>query len=368
MYGPLWTQVHTMNRIGLSLLAILAAVVYTAAPVRAASCHGASHQITLTSGAASPGSGTTATAITFSVRYADSAGCAPAGITVTIAGAGIFPLTSSGTSFSTGVTYSRTLTLPAGSHPYSFSASSGEGAGLKTATFTSVSPAAVVIVAPTPRPTPVPTPRPTPVPTPVPAPVQPRPPPPPPATAPVVPAATPPPVTPTPVPSPSPTTAPSTSPAAGSPSGSPAASPAAAAGVKGTDTRASTLVAQESDNLPIYLGMAAAAAAIFVVVRRRRTADETPQPVPAVAASVRQAAAMVAQAPAEAVPAEAVPAVTPLPPMRELIPPVDSNLLRDPEEEDLGPRPDEEGVPRWLRPSVREARGANNELRHRNWN
>jgi hypothetical protein len=41
--------------------------------------------------------------------------------------------------------------------------------------------------------------------------------------------------------------------------------------------------------------------------------------------------------------------------MRELIPPVDPDLLRDPEEAS-GPAATEAGIPRWLRPSVRHAR------------
>jgi hypothetical protein len=41
--------------------------------------------------------------------------------------------------------------------------------------------------------------------------------------------------------------------------------------------------------------------------------------------------------------------------MRELIPPVDPNLLRD-ADDDPRPRADEADLPRWLRPSVRQAR------------
>jgi hypothetical protein len=49
------------------------------------------------------------------------------------------------------------------------------------------------------------------------------------------------------------------------------------------------------------------------------------------------------------------PTVTPLPPMRDLVPPVNVVKL----DEDGGrvePRPDEVDMPRWLRPSLREAR------------
>jgi hypothetical protein len=53
--------------------------------------------------------------------------------------------------------------------------------------------------------------------------------------------------------------------------------------------------------------------------------------------------------------AEEIPAVRPLPPMRDLVPPVDPHLL-DEGGDASPPRADEAGVPRWLRPSVREAR------------
>jgi hypothetical protein len=80
----------------------------------------------------------------------------------------------------------------------------------------------------------------------------------------------------------------------------------------------------------------------FVLVRRRRHTDEDPT-----LATVTAGSAAVADAP--------IPLITPLPPMRELIPPVDPNLLRDPDEMP-GPGPDEADLPRWLRPSVRKGR------------
>jgi hypothetical protein len=54
-----------------------------------------------------------------------------------------------------------------------------------------------------------------------------------------------------------------------------------------------------------------------------------------------------------------------LPPMRDLIPPIDYDLLRDPDAP-AGPAPDEIGVPRWLRPSVRSARFGE-VVRRRDW-
>jgi hypothetical protein len=142
----------------------------------------------LSAGKATPGTGTTATVFTFSVTYSDAKGCAPNWVRVTVNGVGTFPMTGGGTSYDTGVTFTRALKLPAGTHTYSFAASSGEGAGLQTTTLTSVSPPSVVVTVaptpspeptptpttkPTPPPTPVPTPRPTPVPTTAPTPVPP---------------------------------------------------------------------------------------------------------------------------------------------------------------------------------------------------
>jgi hypothetical protein len=52
--------------------------------------------------------------------------------------------------------------------------------------------------------------------------------------------------------------------------------------------------------------------------------------------------------------------------MRDLIPPVDPNLLGD-QDGRIGPEPGEEKVPRWLRQSVRAGRGGPTELRHLDW-
>jgi len=51
--------------------------------------------------------------------------------------------------------------------------------------------------------------------------------------------------------------------------------------------------------------------------------------------------------------------VTPLPPMRDLIPPVNPNLLSEGEDH-AGPLPGEAAIPRWLRPSVRDGRRTRN--------
>lgn len=140
--------------------------------VQAANCR-KTHTLTLDRGAVSPGSGTATTSFRFTVRYRDSAGCTPTQVSLTVAGVGVFAMTGSGTSYTTGVTFSTTRRLPIGTWSYLFTASSGTGGGARTTTFRAVVPARVVVKAapaPTPRPTPKPTPRPTPRPTPKPTP------------------------------------------------------------------------------------------------------------------------------------------------------------------------------------------------------
>jgi hypothetical protein len=60
------------------------------------------------------------------------------------------------------------------------------------------------------------------------------------------------------------------------------------------------------------------------------------------------------------------PRVSLLPPMRELIPPIDYDLLRDPDERS-GPAAGEADIPRWLRPSVRAGRFGEEPTRRRDW-
>jgi hypothetical protein len=62
----------------------------------------------------------------------------------------------------------------------------------------------------------------------------------------------------------------------------------------------------------------------------------------------------------------AMPRVSPLPPMRDLIPPIDYDLLRDPDER-VGPAAGEADIPRWLRPSVRAGRFGEEPTRRRDW-
>ena len=80
--------------------------------------------------------------------------------------------------------------------------------------------------------------------------------------------------------------------------------------------------------------------------------------MPALATAAATAGAEVADA--------AVPSVTPLPPMRDLIPPVDPTLLDD-DGDRVEPRPDEVNTPRWLRQSLREARFTEHRYRERGW-
>lgn len=340
-----------MKRILFALTATIAVLLPAGSPVRAASCNGASHDTTLSNGRASPGSGTTGTAITFSVVYADTAGCPPTVMRVTVAGAGTFAMTRSGSNFTAGVTYAKTLTLSAGSHAYSFSATSGTGGGQKTTRFTAVSPGAVVISAPT-APPPAPTPAPAPIPPP-PAPVPP----------PLVPAPVPPSLplpTASPTPKPSATASPTSAPTSGAPSPSDTGPAQSMSGPLEADRGhwatyqpgfgGGSPVGFEMPLLGTLVASVSATAAglaffMFLVRRRRHTRGEPAR------MTLATATATAAPAPVER--------VTPLPPMRELIPPVNPNLLSE-GEEPVGPLPDEAGLPRWLRPSVRNGRRTRN--------
>ena len=347
-----------MKRIVIALVATIAVLLPAGSLVQAASCNGASHNLVLSNGSANPGTGTVGTVISFSVVYADTAGCVPTAVTLTVPGVGTFGLGTAGTNFTSGVTYAGTLALPAGSHAYSFSATSGTGGGEKTVTFTAVQPATVVITPPTPAPTPVPPPPPPPQPAPVPPPVV-GPPPPPPPTAP-------PPTTPPP-------TAP---PATASPSA--AASPSASSSATSTPTESAPSPTEPDPTVHLlppakvlgsglgpkpsafgdvelgllgtviaYLSATAAGLAFFWFLVRRRTESEPGTLTLAVANAAAPPASAVEQS-----------RVTPLPPMRDLIPPVNPHLLDV--EEAPGPLASEAALPRWLRPSVRSGRRTRN--------
>ena len=382
-----------MRRITISTLAVAAAMLAAGSPAMAASCNGNAHQVVLTSGSATPGAGTTSTAIRFSVRYADTAGCAPSRVVVVVQGVGTYPLSGSGSDYTAGVSFSRSLSLPAGSHAYSFKATSGK----KAAALASVSPPTVVVTAPTPRPTPTPAPPeptpkapPTPKADPAPAPPPPAPPPPS-ATATAAPTARPT-ATPTPRATRSPMAPAVVSPSATAvdgwwlawqrhapvarPRGEGPRTPEAALEfvpeLQPTLDDLATIGILASFGLTTVGGLAL----FFVLLRTRRGNPLAPPPLMAAqipSASVGAAASPV-QVHAPAMPAPApdsvdgagTPRVSPLPPMRELIPPIDYDLLRDPDERG-GPAANEADIPRWLRPSVREGRFGAEQTRRRDW-
>jgi hypothetical protein len=355
-----------MKRIGLSIAAGLALLLPTGLPALAASCNGASHEVALFDGEATPATVSFGAPITFSVQYSDSAGCVPTAISVTVAGVGSFDLTTAGTSYATGVTYAIALTLPAGAYPYSFSVTSGSGGGVKTVGLATVNPASVVIHAPPPPPEPAPTA--TPIPAPAPKP------PPPPTPRPATPA---PPVPLAPVP-PTPTATPTASASAASatvqptevaPTSSEPTSmlPAPSlhdswprttitpGGVASVSAKPRDIDLAVPGTVLAYLVSTGTGLAFYVFLLRRR---------PVARSSMGQL--MVAMEPAAAPASVTAPLhVTPLPPMRELIPPV-VDLLSD-AGDTVGTPPDEVGIPRWLRPSLRAGRRGPNPGRLRGW-
>jgi len=155
-------------------IALLIAGAWTLAgpvqPAAAFNCSQAKHQLTLSSGTVSPGSGQVSTVFRFSVRYTDNAGCAPTLAQLALPGIGTFPLAAGGSNWKSGETLALTISLPAGQWDYAFTVASGSDNGSRIVTFTAVKPAFVKVAAAPPPPTPQPTPRPTPRPTPKPVP------------------------------------------------------------------------------------------------------------------------------------------------------------------------------------------------------
>lgn len=340
-----------MKRIGLCLAAVCALVLPTGPPALAASCNGASHEVALFDGRAAPASVALGAPITFSVQYSDSAECVPTAMSVTIAGVGSFGLTTAGTSFATGVTYAIAITLPAGAYPYSFSVTSGSGGGVKTVGLAAVNPASAVVQAPPPPP----------------------PPPPPPTATPI------PPLTAAPTATASPTASPSAESATAAPtevvpassvpaSSVPASRPPAASlhdswprttstppGMASVSPRSRGIDLAIPGTVLAYLVSTGAGLAFYVfLLRRRPVADSS-------------AAQLIGAGESSAAPASdnRPLRVTPLPPMRELIPPI-ADLLSE-ADDIVGPRPDEVGIPRWLRPSLRAGRRGPNPGRLRGW-
>jgi len=127
----------------------------------------------------------------------------------------------------------------------------------------------------------------------------------------------------------------------------------------------------------LVLSVTAAAGMLLIaafLARRRRHEAPVPAGVTAtIAAASAQPSAIPTIPLSVPIPDDGpVPAVRPLPPMRELIPPVNPALLDEEELQEQGDGPrgstDEQGIPRWLRPSVREARFANDrDHRRSNW-
>jgi hypothetical protein len=294
--------------------------------VAAASCFKVNHTLTVSGGTVSPGAGMIGTTFTFSVRDVDNAGCAPTSASVTVDGLGVFPLTGTG-NFFTGVTLSTGVALPVGTWTYHFTVSSGSNKGARTVTFTAVSPVSAVVSAPTPKPTPKPTPRPTPRPTPKPTP-KPNP------TLRPTPKPT---AKPTPKPtrpaSPSPAPAGSGAGASPSPSGTVLAGGIVGIGpITGSPSPAGPLGGGPSPLLvPLWtLAGLAGAGALFVIVARRRSRDsENALAAPSNVVILTHPSVM----------PNRLPAIAPGIPIEE------------------------QGMPRWRRPSVRasrqaEARGA----------
>jgi hypothetical protein len=352
-----------MKRFVVSLVAAMAMLLPAGSPALAASCKGASHSPTLTGGSVSPASGTPTTLVSFRVVYSDTAGCIPSTVTVAIPSVGTFAMSTGETDIASGVTYELKMTLPVGTHTYAFSATSGVGHGEKTVTYSAVKPVNVVIVVPpppkpTPKPTPVLTPVPTPVPTPIPtrAPVVATPAPPtfvpPVRTAPAIPAASVPPTAtpappttpPTATPTPTPEPADLVTPPRNRPSGH--RSPG--------ETRPAGFAPDSALPLPMMAALLATIAGLgFSWLALRRRSEPEPSTVTATASTDAASSGP-----------EAVVHVSPLPPMRELIPPVAASLLEE-EDDRIAPREDEANTPRWLRQSLREARFTDHRYRER---
>lgn len=380
-----------MKRLSIGLVIALAALLPTAPPTLAASCNGARHQLTLSDGTASPAVATTSTIVTFAVRYRDNANCAPKSMSLVIPGVGTMDMSTSQPTYAIGTVFSRALTLPAGIHAFSFAAVSGSGTGARTVELTTVSPAAVIVRPPLIQPTPTATPAPTPEATPSPAPSAPSPstpfpslpsatptarpvapPRPAPSTtqAPAAPATTPPAgIGPSPVAAPSASIAPPSGSAPASAQPSPILAPVPASqpatshpGAEDPSTAAVPIVFAtfEPTDGSVAL-MAAIAGALFTLIlvgaRRRHP--------PLATASAAVATPAVQSGGGPGVPSDDY-HVTPLPAMRELIPPVDPDLLIGDDERAETP-PEEADLPRWLRPSVRQARFTGDRDRRPDW-
>ena len=364
-----------------TLAAFLLAMSWTATgavrPAAAATCTGA--QVTqICNGTASPASGTTATTFTFSMVYQDAATSNQTArwndhfARVTINGIGTFDMAPTGpvnpaVDLPNGVTVVYKTKLPVGTYTYTFSGGRSTINPVTRTINNPTPPSVSVSPAPTPKPTPKPTPRPTPRATPRPTP------------------------RPTPKPTPKPTAAPavqSTATATASPSDAPTAtaSPtdsatliAGVGGVSGAggDPGAGggaggdplgTAGGPPAVALPALLALLCGAAGfLFFLARRRRRPGDLPDAVAGEATAPGSAPAAAGVAPAAAVAAAAIVAAprrhstaVPAAPPVEIAP----NTAEEPPaltpEDEAVPfvRPDEANMPRWRRPSLKEARFA----------
>lgn len=187
MVDTLGTRLRLLRLVTAFALAVMLPLSLVA-PVAAETLPGPT---SLSSPAVSPRTGTTSTAITFTVLYGNHNGSPPDHVSVVVDGVAHPMSAGAGGTFKDGIPFTAVFTLPLGTHNVSFEAAD-------TSHFnTAIGGGSVTIEAPaptptpTPSPTPTPTPRPTPAPTPTPTPAStPTPRPSPPAPTPT-PAATP---------------------------------------------------------------------------------------------------------------------------------------------------------------------------------
>ena len=364
-----------MKRLLRALAATFIVLSLAATPVAAASCKGKSHQPSLADGRATPGSVSFGAPITFSVRYADTGGCVPSAVEVTIDGVGTFTMSTADTDLVAGVTYTWVTTLPVGSYAYDFSATSGQGGGQMTVGLGVVAPTRVAVTPPPPPPTPAPTPVPTPRATPQPpAPTAPPQPPPTagsggstPAPAPATPqgagstpgataaASSSPEASPTSAstPAPDPLASPTPEPSSDA-VGGPVGGGTVGGSTDGTDGAGGPTTGspgEEPTGSPVVLGLGAVlvaalgGVAFWLLAGRRRRRQSPAGQQPGVAGTLHTDTA-----------GDEPPTVTPLPPMRELVPPPVNLVTLDEGTDRVEPTPDEVDMPRWLRPSLRQAR------------
>jgi hypothetical protein len=146
--------------LGAALLLAIGSALAQAPAAVALSCSG-DHQIILDQGTVTPVTGPASGGFTFSVRYRDSASCAPRVVNLRVPGVGTFGMRAAGTNYKAGVVYSRTLELAKGVWTYSFAAASGAKAGAKSVVLTKVEPARVTVTAPVSQPVTEPVPSPS---------------------------------------------------------------------------------------------------------------------------------------------------------------------------------------------------------------